>query len=185
MFNHLLYHITLADTLVSMPSMQFYLFFLFLFFGYFSYFFFSNDKHSITYNYINTIIGLIFTFDFTIFFILNYELIIFAIFHYFYDPIYYIFSSMNPNVQANYIPVAFLKMSGIQEGPIPYFILIVYAISIGLFFSALHYMVFAYVNIILVFFKKKSFSDLTNHKTWYDWNDFLEDFEKEFGKKNE
>lgn len=179
MINNLLYHYFLEDGLISM---QVYLFFLFLFFGIFSYDFIGNNKHSITFNYLNTIFGLSFTFDFTIFFILNYEVIIFAIFYYFYDPIYHIFSLKDPELISN--SITFLKGLGLGGIDINIlFIYVFYMCSILLFLATLYYMVFAYLNIILIFFKKKSFNDLTNHRNWYDWDNFLTDFQKEFGEK--
>ena len=187
MINNLLYYYFLEDTLFSM---QVYLFIFFLIFVFFAQDY-SKNKESIIYKYTSTIIGLIFTFDFTIFFILKHEFILLAIFHYFYDPIYLILSLMDPKVDANFNSIIFFEGLGWDfksENGSPFPLIVIclgYLFSIGIFFIDLMCIIFAYVNVILFFFKKKSFYDLINYQNWYHLDNFLTDFQKEFGNKNE
>lgn len=173
MINNLLYYYFLEDTFFNM---QVYLLIVLLFFGVFIQDFY-NDKHSTTYKYITTSIGLIFTLDFTIFFLINYELIFFSVFNNF---------ILNEEENSLLTIIKIFREKKLIP-PIGWVFIIVFCIIGigGIILSVLHYMVFAYVNIMLMLFKKKSFSDLTNHKKWYNWDNFRKDFEKEFGKKNE
>ena len=181
MINNLISHYFLNE--FNSLEMQIYLMGLFVVFFALVIDFAYNDYdiESSSYKFFSTIFGLFLLFDFTVFCILNYSLVITSVMNYFFSPLYYFADKISGNETKEFYNSIILLSLDIP----PIFIVLFYLGSVGVFLSDLYYCVFAYLNLILFFIRKKTFAELINKQSWYNGSKFLEDFEKEFGKKNE